>query len=122
MPWHADMMLGDNDQTLTPVCHAIMEAEANYAAGRLLFLQDRFRDEANDSAPTFHEVERLKKAFGNTFTTTLWRYVEIAHSEIPMVGLVTGHPHPTKRKTDFDPANPCRYCIQSPLFAARFGA
>jgi hypothetical protein len=37
-----------------------------------------------------------------------------------MVGLVTGHPHRTRRKYDFDPAQPCRYCVQSPSFARRF--
>ena len=46
IPWHEGMMLGDTEQTLTPTCHAIMEAEANYAAGQLLFLADRFRSEA----------------------------------------------------------------------------
>ena len=32
IPWHTGMMLGDTEQTLTPACHQIMEAEANYAA------------------------------------------------------------------------------------------
>ncbi len=38
-----------------------------------------------------------------------------------MVALVTGHPHPAKRKPDFDAANPCRYCVESPLFRELFG-
>ena len=42
IPWHADMMLGDTEQTLTPSCHEIIEAEANYAAGQLLFMASRF--------------------------------------------------------------------------------
>jgi Zn-dependent peptidase ImmA (M78 family) len=121
IPWHAGMMLGDTEQTLTPACHQIMEAEANYAAGQLLFLADRFVAEATASAPSLAFVKSLSSAFGNTMTSTLWRLVEQAHGGRPIVALVTGHPHPTRRKGDFDPANPCRYCVESPPFRQRFG-
>lgn len=121
IPWHDGMMLGDTEQTLTPACHAAMEAEANYAAGQILFLQERFPDEGNACMPSFSQVQRLHKIFGNTLTSTLWRYVEQIHPDIPMVGLVSGHPHPEKRKPDFDLTNPCKYFIQSKEFAARFG-
>ena len=50
IPWHDGMMLGDNTQTLLPLCHEQMEAEANYVAGRLLFMGERFKLEASDSA------------------------------------------------------------------------
>lgn len=122
IPWHAGMMLGDTEQTLTPSCHAIMEAEANFAAGQLLFLSDRFAAEAGSSAPSLELVKGLSKSFGNTMTSTLWRFVEQAHGGRPIVALVTGHPHPTRRKADFDAANPCRYCVESPPFRERFGA
>jgi Zn-dependent peptidase ImmA (M78 family) len=122
IPWHADMMLGDTEQTLIPVCHAHIEAEANYAAGQLLFLARQFTDEANASRPSIDEIRRLSKVFGNTLTSTLWRYVECTHLETPMVALVSGHPHPFKRKADFDATEPCRYCVQSSSFALRFGA
>lgn len=121
IPWHAGMMLGDTEQTLTPACHAQMETEANYAAGQILFLADRFINEAGGSVPRLNEVLRLNKVFRNTITTTLWRYIEQVRPDVPMVGLVTVHPHVTRRGPDFDPANPCRYCIQSPSFATRFG-
>jgi hypothetical protein len=121
IPWHTGMMLGDTEQTLTPACHEVMEAEANYAAGQLLFLADRFRVEAISTAPDLSLVRKLGKNFGNTVTSTLWRLVEQAHGDRPMVALVTGHPHPSKRKADFDAANPCRYCVESPLFKERFG-
>jgi hypothetical protein len=121
IPWHAGMMLGDNEQTLTPACHEIMEAEANYAAGQLLFLGDRFVAEATASAPNLDLVRKLSKTFGNTMTSTLWRFVEQAHGGRPTVGLVTGHPHRTRRKADFDPADPCRYFIAAPPFRESFG-
>lgn len=122
IPWHAGMMFGDNDQTLTPACHEIMEAEANYAAGQLLFLGGRFVEEACSLPPSLSEIRAMAKRFGNTMTSTLWRFAEQAHQGRPMVALVTGHPHPAKRKADFDPADPCRYCVQSPDFLERFGA
>ncbi len=37
-----------------------------------------------------------------------------------MIGLITGHPHPSMRKIDFDPQEPCKHFIQSPIFAAMF--
>lgn len=121
IPWHAGMMLGDTEQTLTPACHAQMEAEANFAAGQILFLADRFVADARDSAPRLGTVRALNGRFGNTITSTLWRFVEQVRPDLPMVGLVTGHPHPSRRKSTFDPADPCRYCVQSPSFAIRFG-
>ena len=88
IPWHEGMMLGDTEQTLTPTCHAIMEAEANYAAGQLLFLADRFRSEACDSEPSLRHVRDLSERFGNTMTSTLWRFIEQGHNGRPMVALV----------------------------------
>lgn len=115
------MMFGDTEQTLTPACHEVMEAEANYAAGRMLFLGDRFVEEARSTDGSLQSVLDLSKPFGNTMTSTLWRYAEQAEPERPMVAIVSGHPHPSRRKAGFNPADPCRYCIRSPAFAARFG-
>jgi Zn-dependent peptidase ImmA (M78 family) len=121
VPWHSGMMLGDNEQTLTVTCRAQMEGEANFAAGRLLFLADRFVSEANASPPSVQHIRDLSKRFGNTITSTLWRFIEQANTAVPMLGLVSGHPHPSKWKDDFDPAKPFRYCIQSPSFTLQFG-
>lgn len=121
IPWHDGIMFGDDAVTLTPHFHEAMEAEANYAAGRLLFMSDRFSEEAMASAPSLNLIRGLSIQYGNTITSTLWRFVEQAEAQRPMVALVTGHPHLSRRKPDFDAANPCRYCIQSPLFRANFG-
>lgn len=120
IPWHAGMMLGDTEQTLMPACHEVMEAEANYAAGQLLFLASRFVADASASGPGLDFVKALSGAYKNTLTSTLWRFVEQGHGGRPMVALVSGHPHRSKRKADFDPANPCRYCVESPAFRQRF--
>ena len=38
-----------------------------------------------------------------------------------MVGMITEHPHRTRRSAAFDPLRPCRHLIQSPAFARYFG-
>lgn len=120
LPWHEDAMHGDNSQTLSLHCHEQIEAEANYAAGRMLFLRDRFTDEARSLEPAIASIISLRNTFGNTLSTTLYRFVEMAGADRPMVGMMSGHPHKSRRNADFDPKAPCRHFIQSPAFAGRF--
>jgi len=122
IPWHQGMMLGDTEQTLTPACHKQMEAEANHAAGRLLFLGDRFALEANSLPVSIASIRALSKTFANTVTSTLWRFVEQSHPGLPMVALVSGHPHRDKRGPQFDPAKPCKHFVPSSAFTHRFGS
>jgi hypothetical protein len=116
IPWHKSTMLGDDKVTLSQACTAHTESEANYAAGRLLFLRDVFSDQSNDSAPTLALVRELKKEFGNTMTSTLWRMVEMSHKTI--FGAVSCHPQ--RLSEEFDPSEPLRYFIRSPKFLKRF--
>lgn len=118
--WHEGAMFGDSQYTLLPECHYSIEAEANYAAGRLLFLRDQFAVRALGYKPSIVAVKDLKPQFGNSYTTTFWRCIETWGAELPIVGLITGHPHPAKRSVDFDPAKPCRHFIQSSAFASMF--
>lgn len=116
IPWHEAVLHGDNHRTLKLACHHAIEAEANYAAGRVLFLQDRFKRELFDSPVDMAAVKRLHKTFGNTITTTLWRAVE--HLDVPALGVVSAHPH--YPPDSFDWTSPCRYFVRSPPFAAQF--
>jgi Zn-dependent peptidase ImmA (M78 family) len=120
IPWHEDMMHGDNTHTLSTDCHEQVETEANFAAGRMLFLQDRFTDEALALEPTLASVRQLHGKFGNTMSTTLYRFVEMAGEDRPIIGMITDHPHVSRRPANHDPAKPCRHFIQSPAFASRF--
>ena len=97
IPWHHDVMLGDNRLTLSQDCQEHVEAEANFAAGRLLFLRDRFSDEAESLKPSIVTIQELKQTFGNTLSTTLYRFVESVGDKLPIVGMITGHPHPARR-------------------------
>ena len=116
IPWHTDTMLGDNKQTLTPACHEQIENEANFAAGQMLFFQQAFVQNARDLTVGINAVTTLKKRYGNTITTTLWRYVE--QSEQPMIGAISCHPH--RLPTEFDWDNPFRYFVGSRSFQQRF--
>jgi len=117
-PWHQRYLFGDDAETLRHSCIETLESEANYAAGQLLFLQSRFTAEANDLPSTLEAVRKLHKSFGNTMTSTLWRFVEEAHPDRPMVGIVSQHPHRTN--SEFNPELPCKYFIESPIFRERF--
>lgn len=120
IPWHEDVMHGDNAHTLSQSCHEQVETEANFAAARLLFLRDRFSEEALSLQPSIEAIQKLHGIFGNTLSTTLYRFIEFAGNEKPIVGLITGHPHATRRGADHDPTKPCRHFIQSPAFAKTF--
>lgn len=120
LPWHLNVMLGDNALTLSTDCHDQVETEANYAAGQLLFLRERFSREASDLEPTLDNIKKLHGSFGNTFSSTLYRFVELMGRDRPMIGMISAHPHKSRRPHDFDGTKPCRHFIQSPAFAERF--
>ena len=121
IPWHDAIMHGDNSLTLNPICQEEVEAEANFAAGRLLFLRERFTEEARSLDPSIEAVRALKGIFGNTLSTTLYRVVESFGADRPLVGMISGHPHPSRRGRKFDPSSPCRHFIQSQAFRSHFG-
>ena len=91
--WHQAFLFGDNASTLDPGCWEQLEAEANYGAGRLLFLRDRFTAEALDCPLNFDSVKLLKERYGNTVTSTFWRMVEDRDAHGAVFGLVSQHPH-----------------------------
>lgn len=116
---HNLFLFGDDNETLENSCHEKLEAEANFGSGQLLFLRDRFVKEAQDLPCTIETVRKLAKTFGNTITMTLWRLIEEAHKGNPIFGIISIHPR--YLDTDFNPASPCRYFIESPSFRQRFG-
>ena len=118
-PHHRPFLFGDDRETLRTSCHEKLESEANFGSGQLLFLRERFVAEARDLPRALATVRDLAKAFGNTITMTLWRFVEEAHTGEPIFGVIS--PHPQRLCDDFDPRTPCRYFIESPAFRDRFG-
>jgi Zn-dependent peptidase ImmA (M78 family) len=116
--WHKHYLLGDSKNELSPTCHATIEAEANYAASQLLFLQDRFVAEAMSLPVSMDSLKVLRQRFGNSNASTLWRMVEQYAGSHPLLGIVSEHPH--RLPADFDHAAPCRYVIESSAFRAKF--
>ncbi|HAS88079.1 MAG TPA: DUF955 domain-containing protein [Desulfovibrio sp.] len=120
IPWHTDILLGDDKYTLSNACHAQIEAEANYGAGRLLFLGKHFESAANDYDTRFKSILDLHNLYNNSITTTFWRFIECTHTESKMFGMISEHPY--YPKSPIDPSAPCEYFIQSQSFADEFSA
>ena len=115
IPWHAEVAHGDHQLTLRMECEQEIEAEANYAAARMLFLRDRFERELRDGRINLTRVRALAKTFGNTITSTLWRTVETM--DVPSFALVSQHP----RKVEPDSSRPLvEHYIALPGFRAMF--
>jgi len=118
-PWHRDFLLGDDKETLDPSCRAMLEAEANFGAGQLLFLQDRFANEARDVAPSIESVKALASRYNNSITSTLWRLVEERDPSKPVFGMISVHPNDPNIGAH-DGASPWRYFIRSGAFRTQF--
>lgn len=93
VPWHSEFLLGDNELTLDPYFQEIIEAEANYGAGQLIFLGNNFANESRDYAPAFNSIKQLHTRYGNTLTSTFWRFVEERDPTTAAFGLISQHPH-----------------------------
>lgn len=118
-PWHQHFLLGDNLETVDPACRAVIEAEANYGAGRLLSLQDRLTSEARDLTLSFASIKQLAKRYKNSIVSTFWRIVEERDSTQPVFGVISNHPHHLD-VGQHDGPDPWRYYIRSPAFRAQF--
>ena len=122
LDWHEPALHGDNEVTMKQACLDKVEAEANYGSGQLLFLRDRFATEALSSNPTVELVKNLAATFKNTNASTLWRLVETAGTERPILGVMHFHPAPRFASDKNDASNPCRHFIRSDAFARMFSA
>ena len=114
IPWHQHFAYGDDESTLQADFQEQIEAEANFAAARLLFLLDRFADEAHSGAVTLKRVFALAKSFGNSGTAALWRVVE--SSGLPTVAVIGARPSPF----GMNESEAVRHLIRSPRFALEF--
>lgn len=124
IPWHREVLFGDNKVTLDPACHAVVEAEANFASAQLLFLQGRFATEARDVPLTFKSVTQMAGRYGNTITSTLWRMIQDREPDRPVFGMISAHPHyldDPKIGRD-ENGQEVRYFIRSEAFRRQFPA
>ena len=113
IPWHKAVLHGDKLRTLSPGSAYVVEEEANYAAGQMLFLRETFRDMLESAEKDMTHIRELARIFGNSITSTLWRVVE--DSDGPAFALVSQHPR--EDLTD----KPLHHFVRSGPFAERFG-
>jgi hypothetical protein len=118
-PWHKEHLLGDNLQTVDPACRAVLEAEANYGAGRLLSLQDRLTSDARDLALSFASIKSIAKRYSNSIVSTFWRTVEERDPTQPVFGVISVHPLHADIGSHDGP-HPWRYYIRSEAFRTQF--
>lgn len=111
LEWHQDYTQGDDQFTLLPFFQEQIEAEANFAAGRLLFLQDRFGHEIKGVRHSLTGLQKIGKTFGNSWTSTLYRTVETL--DVPAFAVIGSHPHHSTDET-------VRHFVCSPAFEAFF--
>ena len=116
IPHHKVLNLGDPEHTLVPSCLEQIEAEANYGAGRLLFLRNEFKERLLSKPVTFAEIQALAKVFANSKTSALWRAVETL--DVPAIGLVSIHPW----SSPGEDGETVRHFIRSKRFAKQFSS
>lgn len=111
LDWHQDYTWGDTQTTLSQACHEQLEAEANYAAGRLLFKQEQFDGHVKGEKHTLKGIGKIAKAFGNSWTSTLYRTVETL--DVPAFAVIGAHPL-------IGVDDKYRYFVASPSFLNHF--
>ena len=114
LDWHEPMTHGDQKQTLSYSCHQQLEAEANFAAGRLVFMRDRFADELFSSPLSLESVRNLSNIYGNTITSGLWRTIESL--DTPAFAMISQHP----RSFCLTEEDKVRYFVRSRRFCREF--
>jgi hypothetical protein len=113
--WHKNYLHGDDNNTLNQECHEILEAEANYGSGRLLFMGPRFAEEARSLPQSMKCVFELAKRYGNSYPSTLWRHVREAFPDVPCYGLILARP-----KGAATGGLQCKHVIESQKFEIEF--
>lgn len=111
--WHAPVLRLDNEDTLFKQLHPGVEAEANFAAGYLIFQGGRFHREALKDQVSMRTPLALADQYGASRHATLHYYVE--HHPDAVALLIAGrYPQP-------DGSVPVWNSIESADFERRFG-
>lgn len=115
LPTHNQLLLGDTSETLDQDYHDMMEREANYGASGLIFLQEKFINEALEYDDSIKSVFELSKRYKNSKTSTLRRFIETNNGKL-LAGLVSK----PIWLNGTEVMTRCRYYLRSPLFEKLF--
>ncbi len=87
LPWHKAFAHADTAEMLMPEFQMQLEQEANYGVQRMLFMGDRFKDNALDSKPSIAAISELKDEYDASWESVLRHYVLNTH-DVPMMLVV----------------------------------
>jgi hypothetical protein len=86
LDWHKDFMYGDAEMTLLPSCQEMIEAEANFGAGLILFPRYYVQDFLSGKDPLINVAMKLAEDSGNSITAAGWQIAE--HASTPTFFMV----------------------------------
>jgi hypothetical protein len=112
-PWHEATLLLDGESTMFRDVKDIIEAEANYGAGRLIFQGPRFHRRALEEQVSMRTPLALAPDYGASMHATLHYYVEEHPDAVAL--LVAG------RYPYWDGTLPIWRSVESPAFLKRHG-
>jgi hypothetical protein len=112
-PWHEATLLLDDESTMFRDVKDIIEAEANYGAGRFIFQGARFHRRALEEQVSMRTPLALAPDYGASMHATLHYYVE-EHPDVVAL-LVAG------RYPRYDGTLPIWRSVESPAFLKRHG-
>lgn len=115
LEWHNDFMYGDHQFTLSPVAEEMIEAEANYGAGLILYPK-YFYDDFVAGKPLSIELARsLSEKTKNSITSAGWRLAE--HATTPAFFMVSAIPREVAKGVYVDAV---KHLVVSAPFERRF--
>lgn len=111
--WHTEILRLDNEDTLFRELHDMVESEANFGAGHLVFQGGRFHRRALADQISIRTPIALSSSYGASHHATLHYYVE--EHPFPLALLITG------RYPRADGTLPVWRSIESDSFLRRHG-
>ena len=87
LPWHKQMLYKCTQFDLSPSARKQMEREANFYAGELCFMGDKFTESLFYSELSFNRIKDLADLFQMSKESTLRRTVELEHRPCAFITL-----------------------------------
>jgi hypothetical protein len=113
-PWHAEILVLDNEDTLFRDLHDLVEAEANFGAGHLVFQGGRFHRRALRDQLSIRTPIEMAAQYGASRHAALHYYVE--EHPLPVALLIAG------RFPYADGSLPVWRSVESAMFRDRHGS
>ena len=93
IPWQDKPGFLDDRSTLSPETHDLFEREANFIAAEANFQAGLFRERALALKTSIQSALALADEHGATYSSTLWRYVEVMDTPVALLVYSKGRAH-----------------------------